>query len=171
MSFLELITSYSGNSLLADLELICIFFQRVWWLRNQMIHNASGKNDLDVIGWSRNFLKGFRAANTLPMTGNVNNLVTIVKWNKPDRGCLKANTDAAMNKNDCCIRTGCIIRDSRGVVRRSFIQKFPFNFSPQAAKALALLCGIRGAMDAGDGNEIFTTLMHSPPKGMVVLSS
>ncbi|KAI9185039.1 hypothetical protein LWI28_003582 [Acer negundo] len=68
-----------------------------------VIHNTSSQNDMDVIGWSRNFLESFRAANSLPETGHENNLVTIVKWNKPNKGCFKANTDASVNKNDVAL--------------------------------------------------------------------
>ncbi|KAI9166174.1 hypothetical protein LWI28_027515 [Acer negundo] len=104
---------------------------------------------MDVVRWSINFLEGFHDANSLSESDCVSKLVLIVKWCKPGRGCFKANIDAAVDKNNCCIGTSCIIRDCRGVVRRSFTKKFLSNYTSQAAEALALLCGIRGIVDAG----------------------
>ncbi|KAI9164787.1 hypothetical protein LWI28_002049 [Acer negundo] len=148
MPFLELIMSCSSSFQQADMELICICFWRVWWLRNQAVHNASGYNDMDVVGWSRNFMDGFRDANSLPASDHVRQLMPTVKCCKPGRGCFQANTDVAVDKNNCCIQTGCIIRDCKGVVRQCFTHNFLTNYSPQATEAQALLCGIKGAVDA-----------------------
>ncbi|KAK3231394.1 hypothetical protein Dsin_003275 [Dipteronia sinensis] len=112
------------------MELICISFWQVWWLRNQAIHNASVRNDEDVVGWSINFLDGFRSANSTADPNTMAKQDSVVKWCSPSRGCFKINTDAVVDKNKCYIGAGIIIRDYKGVVVRTFIQKIHINFSP-----------------------------------------
>ncbi|KAK3190102.1 hypothetical protein Dsin_029663 [Dipteronia sinensis] len=88
---------------------------------------------------------------------------SIVKWCSRVRGCFKINTDAAVDKNNSCIRAGIIIRDYKGVAVRTFIQKIHVNFSPQTAEAMALLCGIRGAVAA----DLVPTIVESDAKVVV----
>ncbi|KAK2646180.1 hypothetical protein Ddye_021375 [Dipteronia dyeriana] len=54
-SFLDLMPYCFDRLLIGEMELLCINFWRVWWIRNQTIHNPSGRVDDDVVEVSCNF--------------------------------------------------------------------------------------------------------------------
>ncbi|KAK2650769.1 hypothetical protein Ddye_018258 [Dipteronia dyeriana] len=66
---------------------------------------------------------------------------------KPDQGWFKVNTDVAIDMLKSGVGAGIIIRNHLGVVRCCSIQNFGANFSRQITEAIALLCGIKLAVD------------------------
>ncbi|KAK3227490.1 hypothetical protein Dsin_007352 [Dipteronia sinensis] len=71
------------------------------------------------------------------------------RWQSPQAGVFKINTDAATRVRDGTSGIGVVIRDSHGHVRASLCQNLNANFQPQVAEALAILKGIDLAFENG----------------------
>ncbi|KAL5802996.1 hypothetical protein ACOSQ4_031301 [Xanthoceras sorbifolium] len=72
-----------------------------------------------------------------------------VKWKPPNAGMFKINTDAGVDVSKGHIGIGVVIRDHRGFVVALCAQGLDSLFSPSIAEALAILRGVKLAIDNG----------------------
>ncbi|KAF5443004.1 hypothetical protein F2P56_035601 [Juglans regia] len=61
------------------------------------------------------------------------------QWEAPSRGQLKLNWDAALDKNNCKVGVGAIIRDREGTVKATMRMKHDLYPDPLLVEAYALL--------------------------------
>ncbi|KAL5770148.1 hypothetical protein ACOSP7_014302 [Xanthoceras sorbifolium] len=90
-----------------------------------------------------------------------------VKWN--NAGCYNINTDIAIDELNCRTSIKVIISDCRGLVMASCAQSLDSCFFPSIVKAMAILRGLRLAIDTS----FVLALIESDAKSVVnlILSS
>ncbi|KAK0600738.1 hypothetical protein LWI29_017969 [Acer saccharum] len=74
MHFLDFILGWLRNLCSTELEFLCVIFWRIWFCRNQMIHNKAGVDNRDVVKWASDFIDEWRSisqVDTLPTSGSV----------------------------------------------------------------------------------------------------
>ncbi|KAK2654951.1 hypothetical protein Ddye_008003 [Dipteronia dyeriana] len=94
-----------------------------------------------------NFMECFRSANSGEDQVLIGGRSDNINWCKPDQGWFKVNTEVVVDNLKCGVCVGIIIMNHLGVVRCCSIRNFRANFSPQIAEAIALLYGIRLAVE------------------------
>ncbi|KAH7575609.1 hypothetical protein JRO89_XS02G0162200 [Xanthoceras sorbifolium] len=72
-----------------------------------------------------------------------------VRWSRPTSGGFKINSDAALNSSSKLVGLGAVIRDSNGNVMAACAKRLHLLCSAAHAEALALLCGVQLAINAG----------------------
>ncbi|KAK2650956.1 hypothetical protein Ddye_018445 [Dipteronia dyeriana] len=132
-----------------NFELLCIVIWRIWYRRNDLVHNHGSLRVEEVVLWSLTFLSDFQRANSVPSDKVANMGVEKLKWKPPGKGLFKINTDAAINGSLGRVGIGIIIRDSAGHVMASSSQSLRSVLSPQSAEAVAILRGLQLARDSG----------------------
>ncbi|KAK2635434.1 hypothetical protein Ddye_030226 [Dipteronia dyeriana] len=70
-------------------------------------------------------------------------------WRPLDNGFFKINTDASIDASRGRVGIGAIIRDHEGMVLASCAQVIQLNYSPVLAEAIAILKGLRFAVESG----------------------
>ncbi|KAK1555565.1 hypothetical protein Q3G72_028291 [Acer saccharum] len=110
-----------------DLELLCVVFWRIWFCRNQLVHNLSSPVLGHVVSWASGYIDEWRSAQEVfkpnPVGNSLLSAGLYLKWKPPDFEMFKINTDAATNYSNRSIGIGIIIRDSLGSVRAAAVQK------------------------------------------------
>ncbi|KAK0592479.1 hypothetical protein LWI29_019869 [Acer saccharum] len=136
-----------------DLELLCVILWRVWFCRNQAIHNSKEIEVGEIVGWASDFVDEWRRARfgdqPRPSNGSSSSVESPLRWTPPAGGLFKVNTDAATCFVNRSIGLGIIIRDSSGMVRASAVKHITATFSPLVAEALAMWHGILLAVNKG----------------------
>ncbi|TXG67441.1 hypothetical protein EZV62_008716 [Acer yangbiense] len=140
VSFLVFAILCSKRVGVPDFELLCVLWWRVWKRRNQVIHGLLVLPVSEIYEWGANFLHEFREACKIGHNGQpVSSLV--LRWQAPQVGAFKINTDASLCTCDKVSGIGVVIWDSDGRVRASLCQNLSANCQPQIAEALAILKG------------------------------
>ncbi|KAK1566581.1 hypothetical protein Q3G72_001669 [Acer saccharum] len=163
--FCDIIRHCSITLLNSEMEILCTFFWRIWFLRNQRTHGAVWDTFEIVWEWATKFVDKFQAANS-KVTGNqLREQVERPKWQCPTSGMFKINTDAALLATQMKVGFGIIIRNDSGAVMGSSIQPAVATVSPQAAEAMAIFRGITFALKTG----FLPLVVESDAKGVVEL--
>ncbi|KAK2649436.1 hypothetical protein Ddye_016925 [Dipteronia dyeriana] len=106
-------------------ELLCVIFFCMWFLRNQHIHCPSSSSDREVVFWANSFIQEFRDVNfpeaKSPVSADGNGKVGL----------------------------GIIIHDGGGEVLACRAVPILADFSPVISEALAILHGLRFALEIG----------------------
>ncbi|TXG68182.1 hypothetical protein EZV62_003117 [Acer yangbiense] len=131
-----------------ELALLCIFWWRIWFLRNNNCHGKKGIGDDSLLAWCESFLVAFWDANQVCLNGVSAANPSIVVWKPPVEGTIKINCDAALDMNRGVVGFGLVVRDFGGVVLASCVQHIQVNFSPLIAEAMTILRGINLAFDS-----------------------
>ncbi|KAK2661981.1 hypothetical protein Ddye_000555 [Dipteronia dyeriana] len=126
-----------------DLALLWVVLWRIWFTRNQLIHT----NMVDDL---KNVVAAYKAANAY-VVDDQRCLGTIeeARWRPPTKPMYKINTDASIQTQSNCIGVGIVIHDRSGWVMGSSAQRIQACFTPQIAKAIAILRGVDFARDMG----------------------
>ncbi|KAK0578174.1 hypothetical protein LWI29_006271 [Acer saccharum] len=131
-----------------DLELLCVMMWRVWFCRNNLVHNLEGKEVGDVANWSVQFLEEWSSANRLDASRPLRPSVKRPIWCPPEVGMWKINSDAALCSRDRVAGLGFIVRNSSGNLCLAAMHKWVASFSPLVAEVLAVKTGVQMAIQA-----------------------
>jgi hypothetical protein len=121
----------------------------VWTERNSLWH---GKGERSVIGSVRWAMETTFDLAQLGKKKATIAMKVIAKWNKPERNVVKINVDASLIEDDHSGATGLIVRDSEGALLQAQARWTEHAASPLIMKALAILDGVRLAIDRGYQN-------------------
>ncbi|KAK0580682.1 hypothetical protein LWI29_005030 [Acer saccharum] len=151
-----------------DLHFHDFIFWRIWFCRNQLVHNLVEQDVGFVVNWACNFIVECKATNLVHKPSPSVDVGVIIKWKPLDAGFFKINTDAAIDYLNQRIGIGVIIRDNSGVVRFAAVQNLKATFSPLVAEAMAVKCGIISTMVSGNVPfQIETDSLHLVNHGVV----
>ncbi|KAL5819042.1 hypothetical protein ACOSQ4_022884 [Xanthoceras sorbifolium] len=103
---------------------------------------ASGQ---ETVGWSERFLVDFQAAVAVPSVRRD----LVKRWLAPSPGWVKINSDVAVDVRGRRLGFGVVIRDCMGVVLVSYTSLLLGLVSSDIGEALAILLGLRLAIDMG----------------------
>ncbi|KAK3224784.1 hypothetical protein Dsin_004646 [Dipteronia sinensis] len=129
-------------------ELLCVTWWRIWYRRNQVVNYQVGLGDIEVCMWSEFFIHDFRQSLVKENPRRMGSWVT-PRWQAPEVGIFKINTDKAVVTKDGVSGLGVVIRDDKGFVRASACYGFKVNYHPQIAEALAIYKGILLTVNTG----------------------
>ncbi|XP_031112158.1 uncharacterized protein LOC116016135 [Ipomoea triloba] len=97
------------NELIAKFVIIC---WGIWCSRNECVWQGASFDLSLMLRHSLLFLENWSAANTSPIVNQGPR--SVVRWEKPQRGRLKMNTDAAINQTKGITGFGWLLRDHDG---------------------------------------------------------
>ncbi|KAL5823208.1 hypothetical protein ACOSQ4_021108 [Xanthoceras sorbifolium] len=101
----------------------------------------------DTVGWSERFLVDFQAAAAVP---SVRCELVVERWLAPSPGWFKINSDVAVDVRGRRLGFGVVIRNCTGKVLVSYTSLLLGFFSSDIGEALAILRGLRLAIDMDD---------------------
>ncbi|KAK0608384.1 hypothetical protein LWI29_029944 [Acer saccharum] len=113
-----------------------------------------------------NFLANFKEARGVEQCERAGQAKNI-RLKTPTAGCVKINSDATLSDAKGVSGVGVVIRDWKGEVLASCCQRFEVCFQPFIAEAVAILTGIRLALQLG----LFPALLESDALAVVELIS
>ncbi|KAK3199475.1 hypothetical protein Dsin_022890 [Dipteronia sinensis] len=103
-------------------------------------------SDSEVTEWAASFIQDFRSANANKNAQVVERVVSH-RWQVPHVGSFKINTDAALNVHGKVTGFGVVIRDCYRGVMVSYCRNIRACYQPHIAEAIAILEGIRFAVN------------------------
>ncbi|KAL5779613.1 hypothetical protein ACOSQ2_010350 [Xanthoceras sorbifolium] len=145
-SFLDFILACFSSLLVHEMELLLVLLWRFWFRRNHAVHSAPLLSVEDTVGWSERFLVDFQAAVAVP---SVRCKLVVERWLAPSPGWFKINSDVAVDVRGRRLGFGVVIRDYMGKVLVSYTSLLLGLFSSDIGEALAILRGLRLAIDMG----------------------
>ncbi|KAL5780466.1 hypothetical protein ACOSQ2_011203 [Xanthoceras sorbifolium] len=145
-SFLDFILACFSSLLVHEMELLLVLLWRFWFRRNHAVHSAPLLSVEDTVGWSERFLVDFQAAVAVP---SVRCELVVERWLAPSPGWVKINSDVAVDVRGRRLGFGVVIRDYTGKVLVSYTSLLLGLFSSDIGEALAILLGLRLAIDMG----------------------
>ncbi|KAL5854464.1 hypothetical protein ACOSQ4_004266 [Xanthoceras sorbifolium] len=145
-SFLDFILACFSTLLVHEMELLLVLLWRFWFRRNHAVHSAPLLSVEDTVGWSERFLVDFQAAVAVP---SVRCELVVERWLAPSPGWVKINSDVAVDVRGRRLGFGVVIRDCTGKVLVSYTSLLLGLFSSDIGEALAILLGLRLAIDMG----------------------
>ncbi|KAH7574451.1 hypothetical protein JRO89_XS03G0297700 [Xanthoceras sorbifolium] len=129
------------------MELLLVLLWRFWFRRNHAVHSAPLLSVEDTVGWSERFLVDFQAAVAVP---SVRCELVVERWLAPGPGWVKINSDVAVDVRGRRLGFGVVIRVCTGKVLVSYTSLLLGLFSSDIGEALAILLGLRLAIDMDD---------------------
>ncbi|KAK0585032.1 hypothetical protein LWI29_022499 [Acer saccharum] len=130
------------------LVLLSVIFWRVWYYRNQLVHNVEKEGYGDVVRWVTTFIEEWNSTHLVDKPCPA--LVSVAHgWRPPEGGVWKINSNAATDYARKVIGFGIIIRDKSGKVFSTAAIKVRAMFSPLIAEAMAVWRGVSLALDFG----------------------
>ncbi|KAK2649623.1 hypothetical protein Ddye_017112 [Dipteronia dyeriana] len=168
VEFKDLFLFYKHVLCVEDVELLCIVWWRIWFMRNRGMHSISGHCLDEVVSWASSYLEDFKSARLVDTSCLVssscsNELVT--KWTLSPVDTFKVNVDAAIQADKQLVGVGLIVRQSNGLVLVASAQCFTACFSPLVAEAVAILRGLQCAVSCG----FYPVVLDSDAKWVVDL--
>ncbi|KAL5792899.1 hypothetical protein ACOSP7_001493 [Xanthoceras sorbifolium] len=145
-SFLDFILACFSSLLVHEMELLLVLLWRFWFRRNLAVHSAPLLSVEATVGWSERFLVDFQAAVAVP---SVRCELVVERWLAPSPGWVKINSDVAVDVRGRRLGFGVVIRDCSGKVLVSYTSLLLGLFSSDIGEALAILLGLRLAIDMG----------------------
>ncbi|XP_041017886.1 uncharacterized protein LOC121260102 [Juglans microcarpa x Juglans regia] len=109
----------------------------IWKRRNELVFNKTFMHPNSLIQQAKVFIEEqsqIQHATTTPSTDPRRSS----QWEAPPRGQLKLNWDVALNKNNCKVGVGAVIRDWEGTIKATMRMKHDLYPEPLLAKAYAL---------------------------------
>ncbi|KAK3184848.1 hypothetical protein Dsin_032134 [Dipteronia sinensis] len=90
---------------------------RIWFNRNLLVHNKSGRDSDELVSWVAELLEEFQGTRK-SFNSSLSSASVVVKdgWHPSPSGGLKLNTDAAVLQGGNSFGIGAVIRDSKGKV-------------------------------------------------------
>lgn len=118
----------------------------VWSERNARRHGEGGRNIIGSVRWALDTTYDLAqfGKNHSPTP-----IKTLSSWKKPDDGVLKINVDVSYTREDGTGATGVVVRDAHGSMIRAQANWTGHDASPMVMEALAILEGVRLAVDQG----------------------
>ncbi|KAF7801779.1 putative ribonuclease H-like domain-containing protein [Senna tora] len=119
------IQTYSHVSI-PDTYLFAVSCWLLWKRRNDWIFNSNNRNNLDIIPTIDAHVRFVMEASSLNSVINfvsMNEIFREYKWNPPDEGWIKFNTDGSYNLNSSDICCGGVARDYNGNWIAGFLRK------------------------------------------------
>ncbi|KAK1586636.1 hypothetical protein Q3G72_004481 [Acer saccharum] len=80
-----------------NLELICVVWWHIWFLRNRMVHSSEKFVVEDIVIWCVEFLDEYKAANVIIEERGGLLIHNQLKWKPSDKWIYKLNSDAALD--------------------------------------------------------------------------
>ncbi|KAH7569641.1 hypothetical protein JRO89_XS06G0225100 [Xanthoceras sorbifolium] len=145
-SFFDFVLAYKVSLLVHEMELLLVLFWRFWFRRNRAVHSAPLLSVEETVGWSELYLADFQAAAATP---RLRGSSIVERWQAPSPGWVKINSDVAVDVRGHRLGFGVVFRDSVGKVLVSYTSLLLGLFSPDIGEALAILLGLRLAIDMG----------------------
>ncbi|KAK0587875.1 hypothetical protein LWI29_030314 [Acer saccharum] len=149
-----------------DFDLICVVWWRVWFRRNQLLFSNTIMPMDGIVDWAVNFLANFKEARGVEQCERAGQTKDI-RWKTPTAGCVKINLDAALSVAKGVSGVGVVVRDWKGEVLASCCQRFEVCFPPLIAEVVAVLTGMRLALQLG----LFPAMVESNALAVVELIS
>jgi ribonuclease HI len=118
----------------------------IWKERNAMWHGEGGRSVTGSVQWALD------TTYDLAQIGRKKEPKPIkiaAVWKKPDSVTLKINVDASFNKENNSGATGLVVRDSDGLLIQAHAKWTDFAANSLVLEAVAILEGIRFAIDRG----------------------
>ncbi|KAL5864153.1 hypothetical protein ACOSQ3_001667 [Xanthoceras sorbifolium] len=145
-SFLDFILACFSILLVQEMELLLVLLWRFWFRCNRAVHSAPLLSVEETVGWSERFLVDFQAAVAVP---SVRRDLVVKRWLAPSPGWVKINSDVAVDVRGRRLGFGVVIRNCMGVVLVSYTSLLLGLVSSDIGEALAILLGLRLAIDMG----------------------
>ncbi|KAL5733341.1 hypothetical protein ACOSQ2_033033 [Xanthoceras sorbifolium] len=145
-SFFDFILACFSRLLVHEMELLLVLLWRFWFRRNRAVHSAPLLSVEDTVDWSKMFLADFQAAIAVP---SVRCGLVAERWLAPSPGWVKINSDVAVDVRGRRLGFGVVFRDFAGKVLVSYTSLLLGLFSSDIGEALAILYGLRLAVDLG----------------------
>ncbi|KAL5741851.1 hypothetical protein ACOSP7_028583 [Xanthoceras sorbifolium] len=124
------------ESIALSMEELAITFWQIWFNRNRIVHLKPDLLVDEIISWVHLFLSEFQTANQrVPSVRHR----TEDKWKVPAADAFKINTDAALDLFNSRVGLGAVIQNEEGHVLISSSLVVQAKFSPEVAKAMAIL--------------------------------
>ncbi|KAK0592476.1 hypothetical protein LWI29_019811 [Acer saccharum] len=134
---------------ISDLEFLCVILWRIWFCRNQLVHNLDGWESVDVYQWSVSFIDEWRMSGRKGSAITGSSIAVAPKWRPHVQGFWKFNSDAASCFKDWMIGLGVICRDNFGKVVLAASRNVVATVSPLVAEAMAIKFGVQLAYEYG----------------------
>ncbi|KAL5756141.1 hypothetical protein ACOSQ2_020887 [Xanthoceras sorbifolium] len=145
-SFFDFILACYSRLLVHEMELLLVLLWRFWFRRNRAVHSAQLLSVEDTVDWSKMFLADFQAAVAVP---GVRCGPVAERWLAPSPGWVKIHSDVAVDVRGRRLGFGVVLRDFAGKVLMSYTSLLLGLFSSDIGEALAILYGLRLAVDLG----------------------
>ncbi|KAL5818944.1 hypothetical protein ACOSQ4_022786 [Xanthoceras sorbifolium] len=145
-SFFDFILACYSRLLVHEMELLLVLLWRFWFRRNRAVHSAPLLSVEDTVDWLKMFLADFQAAVAVP---GVRCGPVAERWLAPSPGWVKINSDVAVDVRGRRLGFGVVLRDFAGKVLVSYTSLLLGLFSSDIGEALAILYGLRLAVDLG----------------------
>ncbi|KAL5772827.1 hypothetical protein ACOSP7_012443 [Xanthoceras sorbifolium] len=136
----------SGFLLVPEFEFLLVLLWRFWFRRNRAVHSAPLLSVEETVGWSELFLADFQAAVAAPPPRCSS---VVERWQAPSPGWVKINSDVAVDVRGRRLGFGVVFRDAGGKVLVSYTSLLLGLSSLDIGEALAILLGLRLAIDMG----------------------
>ncbi|KAL5854145.1 hypothetical protein ACOSQ4_003947 [Xanthoceras sorbifolium] len=128
------------------LEELCVTWWRVCYYRNSFVHFLRLLPVSDLVLWSKSFLADFRAAVLLDSKPKP---LRMLHWEAPSPSWVKLNSNAAIDLPNKKIDFGVVIRDYESRVIAAMASSLSSMVSVECAEGLAMLEGLKLAVDVG----------------------
>ncbi|KAK3218215.1 hypothetical protein Dsin_012185 [Dipteronia sinensis] len=113
-SFQDFFSSCLNILEIHEVELLCMIWWRVWYMRNQWVH-GSGNHDMEmVVFWSRDYLQEFVTANLKVVDQGGRGKDVVSRWQPPSSSFYKLNTNATINEQNHRVSLGMVVKGSHG---------------------------------------------------------
>ncbi|KAL5792216.1 hypothetical protein ACOSP7_000810 [Xanthoceras sorbifolium] len=159
-SFFDFILACFSRLLVHEMELLLVLLWRFWFRRNRTVHSAPLLSVEDTVDWSKMFLADFQAVVAVP---SVRCGLVAERWLAPSPGWVKINSDVAVDVRGRRLGFGVVFRDFAGKVLVSYTSLLLGLFSSDIGEALAILYGLRLAVDLG----LFSVCVESDAASIV----
>ncbi|KAL5773584.1 hypothetical protein ACOSQ2_013508 [Xanthoceras sorbifolium] len=145
-SFFYFILVCHVSLLVHEMELLLVLLWHFWFHRNRAVHSAPLLSVEETVGWSELYLADYQAAVAGPI---LRCGLVVERWQVPSLGWVKINSNVAVDVRGCRLGFGVVFRDSVGKVLLSYTSLLLGLFSSDIGEVLAILLGLRLAIDLG----------------------
>ncbi|KAK8706760.1 hypothetical protein V6N13_057836 [Hibiscus sabdariffa] len=125
---------------------IAITYWALWFTRNKIYHEGTGKNIFEVVSFIESFIVNLNCSHIVPPNCNRS---YIVKWQVPYCGFVKVNFDASFIQDHLTSSSGFLIRDSEEQVLAAGSQLNSNILDPATTEAISALQALKFAADLG----------------------
>lgn len=123
----------------------CVVCWRIWWVRNQVVHNSDDSLDLTIVEWATNFLEAFQETR-LPKI--LNHTPSRSEWSPPPPTHVQINFDVGFFE-DGKYQIAVVARGSDGECLWWRAVRFTWHPPVEVGEARAALEAIRLALSKG----------------------
>jgi hypothetical protein len=171
-SFMEIMTDFFTWFTAEEMELLAVLARRIWLRRNTFFFDGIFTLPNRVVELAFEAHQEFKLCNqkTQLIVGDMAPSA-VRMWKLSPVGVVKVNWDAAVNKNEGCLRIGIVAHDCEGVLLGAKCVFCLINADPTVAESLAaiyamIFCKEVGFFDVifeGDALQVVKEIQSTPP--------